>query len=296
VRVLALFGPTGVGKTGVAIAVAERLRKRGEDPVAVSCDALQVYRGLEVLTGAASEEERERLEHRMQGVAHPTEEFSAGRFAELARHEIDELLQAGRRPIVVGGTGLYLRAALADLDLRPPVPSEIREQVERDIARHGPEALHGELEPEVAAGTHPNDRKRIARALELQRAGLRPPPPGGGELWTAKLRHPTLLVGLVVDREELGERIDTRVDRMVEAGAADEVRHAVELGASRTARAAIGFEELLDGDVDAMKRAQLAYSRRQLTWMRKMRDVRMIDRTGRSDAEIADEVVALLDA
>jgi tRNA dimethylallyltransferase len=100
----------------------------------------------------------------------------------------------------------------------------------------------------------------------------------------------------VVDREELAERIDTRVDRMVEAGAADEVRHAVELGASRTARAAIGFEELLDGDVDAMKRAQLAYSRRQLTWMRKMRDVRMIDRTGRSDAEIADEVVALLDA
>jgi tRNA dimethylallyltransferase len=296
VRVLALFGPTGVGKTDVAIAVADRLRERGEDPVAVSCDALQVYRGPEVLTGAASAEERERLEHRMQGVAHPTEEFSAGRFAELARQEIDGLLAEGRRPIVVGGTGLYLRAALADIDLRPPVPPEVRETVEREIAKHGPEALHDELEPEVAASTHPNDRKRIARALELQRAGLKPPPPGGGELWTAKLRQPTLLIGLTVDREELAERIERRVDRMVEAGAAEEVERASALGASRTARAAIGFQELLEGDVDAMKRAQLAYARRQLTWMRKMRDVRMIDRTGRDDGEVAADVVALLDA
>jgi tRNA dimethylallyltransferase len=232
----------------------------------------------------------------MQGVAHPTEEFSAGRFAELARQEIDGLLADGRRPIVVGGTGLYLRAALADIDLRPPVPPEVREQVERDVERHGPEALHGELEPEVAASTHPNDRKRIARALELQRAGLKPPPPGGGELWTAKLRQPTLLIGLTVDRDELAERIERRVDRMVEAGAADEVERASALGVSRTARAAIGFQELLDGDVDAMKRAQLAYARRQLTWMRKMRDVRMIDRTGRGDGEVADEVVSLLDA
>ena len=295
-RVLALFGPTGVGKTDVAVAVADRLHERGEDPVAVSCDALQVYRGLEVLTGAASEEERDLLEHRMQGVAHPTEEFSAGRFAEMARHEIDELLAEGRRPIVVGGTGLYLRAARADLDLRPPVPPEIREQVEREIAAHGPEALHAVLEPEVAASIHPNDRKRIARALELQRAGLQPPPPGGGELWTARLRHPTLLVGLTVDRDELAERIDRRVDAMVAAGAEDEVRRAMAAGISRTARAAIGFEELLAGDVDAMKRAQLAYSRRQLTWMRKMKDVRLIDRTGRDDADVAAEVVATLDA
>src|SRR3954469_11821562 len=114
-KVLAIFGPTAVGKTDVAIAVAEILRERGEDPVAVNCDSIQVYRGLEVLSGAASAEEQARLEHRLLGVAGVEEEFSAGRFAGLAHAEIDRLLQEGRRPILVGGTGLYLRAALANL-------------------------------------------------------------------------------------------------------------------------------------------------------------------------------------
>src|SRR5918996_5025346 len=124
-RVLALFGPTAVGKTGVAIEVAQRLRERGEDPVAVNCDSIQVYRGLETLSGAATEQERARLEHRLLSFVDPSEEFSAGRYAERAHAEIDRLLADGRRPIVVGGAGLYLRAALADLDLRPPVPQEI---------------------------------------------------------------------------------------------------------------------------------------------------------------------------
>jgi tRNA dimethylallyltransferase len=284
-----------VGKTGVAIAVAERLRAFGEDPVAVSCDALQVYRGLETLTGAATEAERTRLEHRLIGIVDVGEEFSAGRFAALARDEIDSLLAAGRRPIVVGGTGLYMRAALSDMELRPPVRVELRGQVEREIGERGPEALHAELEPELAADVDPNDRKRIARLTELQRAGFEPPPPGGGELWTAKLRHPTLLVGLVVDRDGLGNRIDARVDEMVAGGAVDEVRSADAAPASRTARAALGFQELVAGDIDAMKRAHRAYARRQLTWMRKMPGVVLIDRTGQSDEDVAAEVAAALD-
>jgi tRNA dimethylallyltransferase len=295
VKLLALFGPTGVGKTGVAIAVAERLRERGEDPTAVSCDALQVYRGLGVLTGAATAEERRRLQHRLVGIVGVDEEFSAGRFAELARSEIDALLASGRRPIVVGGTGLYMRAALSDMELRPPVRAEIREQVEREIAERGPAALHAELDPELAADVHPNDRKRIARLTELERAGLEPPTAGPGELWTAQLRHPTLLVGLVMDRDELARRIDERVDAMVAAGAADEAGRADAAGASRTARAAIGFEELLTGDVEAMKRDQRAYARRQLTWLRKMEGLTLVDRSGRTDGEVAAEIVAALD-
>jgi tRNA dimethylallyltransferase len=138
---IAVFGPTGVGKTAVAIALAERLRAHGEDPVAVSADALQVYRGLEILTGAASPDERERLEHRLVGILDLNSSFSAGEYARRAHAEIDALLEEGRRPIVVGGTGLYLRAALADLELRPPVPAAVRERRVAELAASGPEAL-----------------------------------------------------------------------------------------------------------------------------------------------------------
>src|SRR3954454_3095321 len=143
--VLALFGPTGVGKTAVAIAVGDRLRAQGERPVAVSADALQLYAGLEVLTGAASAAERSRLEHRLLSFLPIDARCSAGEFAQLAHAEIDGLLAQGATPIVVGGTGLYLRAALADLDLRPPAPAPVRAQLEAEVAARGAPALHAEL-------------------------------------------------------------------------------------------------------------------------------------------------------
>jgi len=294
VNVVAIFGPTATGKTAVAIALAERLRARGEDPVAVSCDALQVYRGLEALTGAPTTAERARLDHRLVAIAGVDEEFSAGRFAALARAEVDSLLAGRRRPLVVGGTGLYLRAALSELELRPPVAAEIRAAVEAEVATVGPEALHRRLDPAAAAGVHPRDRKRVARALELQRAGLEPPPADGGELWTARLRHPTLLIGLVCARDELAARIDDRVEAMVKAGAADEARRAEASGASRTARAALGFEELLRGDIESVKREHRRYARRQLTWLRKLDDGHLVDRAGRDDDAIAAEIDARL--
>ena len=125
---IALFGPTGVGKTEVAIALADRLRELGERPVAISADALQVYDGLQTLTGAATASERARLEHRLIGVVPVQETFSAGRFADLAHAEIDQALRDHMRPIVVGGTGLYLRAALTTLSLSPPPDQRLRER------------------------------------------------------------------------------------------------------------------------------------------------------------------------
>ncbi len=300
-RVLALFGPTAVGKTGVALAVADRLRGRGEDPVAVNCDSIQVYRGLETLSGAASADERSSLEHRLLSFVDSGEEYSAGRYAEAAHREIDALIAEGRRPIVVGGTGLYLRAALADLDLRPPVPGEIREEVEAEIAERGPEALHAELDPDLARSVDPSDRKRIARFTELARAGIEAAPEAE-RLWTAELRHPTVLVGLTMERERLAERIGRRVDEMIAAGAAEEARAALEAGPSRTARAALGFEQLvadIDGApsaeaIESMKSAHRAYARRQLTWMRKMDGVELIDRTDRDDGDVAAEIIERL--
>ena len=291
-----MFGPTGVGKTEVAIALAQALRTRGERPVAVSADALQVYAGLETLTGAAGPRDRAQLEHRLISFLPVDASFSVGQYAELAHAEIDALLASGGRPIVVGGTGLYLRAALTELSLRPSPPEGLRERWIAELERRGPAALHGLLRdraPWAAEEIEPTDRQRIVRALELLDAGELEPPAGESELWTADVRHPTLLVGLVTQREFLYARIDERVERMVASGAAEEVRRAYAAGASATARKALGFEELLSGDVEAMKRRTRNYARRQLTWMRKLANVTVIDRTGRTASDVAAEVMGI---
>jgi tRNA dimethylallyltransferase len=241
VSVVAIFGPTGVGKTGVAIELAEKLRKRGEDPVAISCDALQVYEGLSVLTGVATAAEQEKLEHRLVGFVPITDTFNVGNYMPLAHAEIDAALAAGRQPIVVGGTGLYLRAALAELSL-------------------------------VKA----------------------PPEAENSELWSPETRHPTTIFGLDMDREKLYERIDARTEAIVTRGARDEVVRAEEAGPSRTARKALGFDEVLDGDVELMQKRSRNYARRQLTWMRKIPNLHWIDRTGRSDTTVSTEIASQL--
>jgi tRNA dimethylallyltransferase len=292
-QVIALCGPTGVGKTAVAVALARRLRAEGGDPVAVSADALQVYRGLELLTGVASPAERAQLEHRLISFLPLDASFSAGQYAQLAHAEIDELVAQGRRPIVVGGTGLYLRAALTELDLRPPPPEGLRERLMAELERLGPPALHARLAeraPWAAAGIDPNDRQRIVRALELLDLGELEPPEGPSQLWTDEMRRPTLLVGLVMDRDALYERIDARVEAMLAAGVRDEVRRAHAAGASGTARKALGFEELLGGDLDSMKRRTRNYARRQLTWMRKLASVQLLDLGGRTPEDAAEEI------
>jgi tRNA dimethylallyltransferase len=241
VHVVGIFGPTGVGKTGVAVTLAEELRAMGEDPVAISCDALQVYEGLSVLTGVASEEQQARLEHRLVGFVPVSQPFSVGDYMRLAHAEIDAALTAGRRPIVVGGTGLYLRAAVAELSL-----------------------------------------------VKV------PPGAEDSELWSPQTRLPTTIFGLDMDRAQLYERIDARTEAIVAGGAEEEVRRAEAVGPSRTARKALGFDELLSGDVERMKKRSRNYARRQLTWMRKIPNLRAIDRTSRTDAEAAAEITAKL--
>lgn len=241
-RVVAIFGPTGVGKTGVAIELAELLREKGEDPVAISCDALQVYEGLSVLTGVATAEEQARLEHRLIGFVPVTERFNVGDYMPLAHEEIDAALAAGRRPIVVGGTGLYLRAALAELSL-------------------------------VKA----------------------PPESKDSELWSPKTRHPTAIFGLDMDRERLYERIDARTEAIFAGGAREEVQRAEALGPSRTARVALGFDEVLSGDLAEMQKRSRNYARRQLTWMRKIPNLRWVDRTKLDDLASSLEILRQLE-
>lgn len=237
--VIALFGPTGIGKTAVAVALARDLRARGEQPVAISADAMQVYRGMEILTGVASQGEQRELEHRLVSFLPIDAGFSAGQYAQLAHAEIDSALAEGRRPIIVGGTGLYLRAALAELDFKPS------------------------------------------------------PPDGPSQLWSQDVRHPTLLIGLTMEREALYARIDARVEEIIAGGAREEVLRAHAAGASFTARKALGFEDLLADDVEAMKRHTRNYARRQLTWMRKLAGVHLIDLTDISPQQAAQEILAM---
>lgn len=292
-RVIAIFGPTGIGKTAVAVALAARLRAAGEDPVAISADALQVYDGLELLTGVASAAEQARLEHRLVSFLPVDATFSVGQYAALAHAEIDGALAGGRRPIVVGGTGLYLRAALTELALKPPPLEGVREKWSRELEARGAAALHAELArraPWAAEGIDPNDRQRVVRALELLDAGELEPPEGPSQLWTDEVRHPTLLAGLTMERAALYARIDARVEEMIAAGAREQVLRAHAAGASETARKALGFDELLTGDVAAMQRRTRNYARRQLTWMRKLASVQTIDVTGRSAEDVAGQI------
>jgi tRNA dimethylallyltransferase len=294
-RIIALFGPTGVGKTAVAVALAELLRERGEDPVAVAADALQVYEGLELLTGVASPREQALLEHRMISFMPLEATFSVGQYAKLAHEQIDALLAARRRPIVVGGTGLYLRAALADLDLRPAPAEGVRERLTAQLQEQGPAALHAELAeraPWAARQIDPSNARRIVRALETLETGELEPREQPSQLWSSELRRPTLLAGLTMEREALYRQIDERTEQILAAGAREEVLRAHAAGVSETARKALGFEQLLADDVESMKRRTRNYARRQLAWMRKLAGVMQIDVTGRRPAEVAREILA----
>ena len=277
----------------MAVALAERLNG---DAVAISADALQVYEGMPILTGAAREAERAQLEHRLIGFVPINHTFSVGEFMPLAHKEIDDAIGAGRTPIVVGGTGLYLRAALSELALKPPPPAGLRKRLEEEADRIGFEAMHARLAqraPQAAEKVPSADRSRVIRLLELLEMGAlgEEEPQVESQLWTEDTRHPTLLIGLAMDRAELYERIDRRVDTMVGEGALEEVRAAHDAGASVTARKALGFQELLVGDIEAMKTKSRQYARRQLTWMRKLPNVRLIDVTGRSPGAVADEIL-----
>lgn len=293
--VLAIFGPTAVGKTAVALAVAERLRAAGADPVAIGADALQVYRGMSLLTAQPSAAERRALEHRLVGFLDPAIEWSVAEHSALAHAEIDAALAAGRTPIVVGGTGLYLRGAIAELSLAPPPPPGVREALlARAAEPGGTAALHAALahaDPASAAMIVESDTTRVVRAHELLATGRSfAAHAGADQLWTAETRHPTVLVGLTMERAALRERASERMHAMVGAGVLQEVAGLRTRQLGKTAAAAVGLHELAAGDIDKaiVRTRQLA--KRQQTWMRRLPVDLLIDVTGRAAADVAAEI------
>ncbi len=283
--VLAVFGPTGSGKTAVAEELADRIG--GE---LISADAMQVYRGLPVLTNQSERPTR------LVGIWDLGHEASVAEYQDLAHAAIDEALDAGRVPVVVGGTGLYLRAALAGLQLPPPPPGGVRERLERLYERLGPETAHAvlaERDPAAADRVHPNDRRRIVRALELVESGASLAP-AEDRLWTAGYRRPTLVFGLDLPRDVLVRRIEKRTQRMFERGVEREIAAALERPISATARTIHGLRDIAelprDEAIETYNRRVRRYAAYQRKWMRRIPGIVIID-ANRPANEVADDIL-----
>jgi tRNA dimethylallyltransferase len=286
-RVIAVFGPTASGKSDVAEAIADRI------PASlISADAMQVYRSLPILTNQSGRETE------LVGIWELDHEASVGEYAELAHGTVDAALARGQTPIVVGGTGLYLRAALVELDLPPAPDPGVRERWEAEYDRLGAEEAHAllaELDPEAAARVHANDRRRIVRALELAEAG-ESLVPRAGRLWSEHTRHPTLIAGLEVPKEALEERIEARTRRMFESGVEAEVRRALERPVSSTARTIHGLQDIAelprDEAIATLIRRTSRYAAYQRKWMRRIPGLVSV-RADRPAGEVADEILEM---
>jgi tRNA dimethylallyltransferase len=280
---LALFGPTASGKTAVAGILRERL-----GATVISADSAALYEALPVITAAPP------YPAQLVGVVPLADDVSVGSYQRLAHVAVDD----AEVPLVVGGTGLYFRAALSALELPPPPAPGRREHWQHEVDRLGPEAAHALLadgDPAAAVRVHPNDRKRLVRALELAEAGSSLVPVTD-RLWTEDVRLPTLIVALDVRADELDRRIDERARAMAEAGAAAEAQAAWAEPLSATARKVLGLEQfatLPEAEaIEAVAQATRRLARYQRKWLRRMPGVTILD-GNRTAEELADEIVAL---
>lgn len=286
IKTLLIAGPTAVGKSTFALHVAREF-----DGEIISCDSMQIYRGMDIGTAKPTKEELAICPHHLIDIADPAERFSAAKYAKLARKAIKDVAGRGKLPIVCGGTGLYLDGILYEMAYGAgPCDDNIRKILEERAEKEGPLPLHDELknlDPAAAEDIHPNNVKRIIRALErlkLGEDGLRP-------FSSERMPYPDiepLLIGLERPREELYERINERVDIMMDAGLLKEVEALRSEGSSseNIAMQAIGYKELLaylDGEmslsdaVDKIKTGSRHYAKRQFTWFRRYDRMKWLD-------------------
>lgn len=303
-RVVAVVGPTASGKSALAEEVAVRLGS-----AVVSVDAMQVYRGMDVGTAKVPVEAR-RAPLLMVDVCDVSESYSAERFQHVARACVDDLLSTGRMPVLCGGTGLYLDAVIDEMDFPAGADGDARRQaLERHAREVGPEALHAELaalDPESAVAIHPNNVRRVIRALELHDQGLSYARQREG-LRSRKAHYDARIWGIELPRDVLYERIDRRVEAMFAGGLVDEVRslEARGLSASHTASQAIGYREVADAlggrmtlaEAEAATKARTRhYAKRQLSWLRRDGRVRWLDGRALGTFGMADAIVGELGA
>ena len=286
-KILVVSGPTASGKTALAVELA--LAHNGE---VVSADSMQIYRRMDIGTAKPTRAEMRGVPHHMLDVADPEEDFSVARYVELAARCVDDILARGKLPIVAGGTGLYIDSLLSGRTFARFDPdSPLRRELEEELARRGGAALLEELarvDPDTAARLHPNDGKRIVRALEVYRSTGTTLTEHNAMTRSLPPRYDALTLTLAFQRrEDMWDRIDRRVDRMMADGLAEEVRALLDSGVPDrcTAMQAIGYKEMaaaLRGDGDTARAAEeiklrsRQYAKRQLTWFRRNPDARWL--------------------
>ncbi len=300
--ILCIVGPTAVGKTAVGVRLAEAYH--GE---IISCDSMQVYTGISIASNKPSPEEL-RVPHHLIDCVSLTEEFDAAQYQRSATLAVDDVMARGRFPIVVGGTGMYLKALLDGIFEGVEADESIRKDLLAEAEADGTDALHAKLravDASAAAKIHPNDLRRIVRALEVYRVSGRPISQLQQNTQGVSARYKIFMVGLTMEREELYRRIDDRVEQMIRLGLLEEVRALNGVPLSRTAQTVIGIQEMraylnggcsLEEAKDAMKKNTRRFAKRQLTWFRAEKRLRWIDAGKHVTIQsVADHVVQLID-
>jgi tRNA dimethylallyltransferase len=303
-RVVAIYGPTASGKSATAVALAHLIG--GE---VVSADSMQVYAGLERITNQPTPAEQQGVPHHLLGHVDPHDAYDVVQFAADAHAAIDAILARGATPIVAGGSGLYLRAALAELDFPPQVADEVRERIRQQVEELGPDATHQHLatiDPEAAARIAPADTRRLVRALELAELGESLAPAETDALWTDAVRHPTRLFGLQIERTLVHERINARTPRLLDDGGILEIQRllADPRPLSHTADRAHGLDDVRALSTGEITRAECEqrlsartrqYAKRQDTWLRRLQQAELVD-ANRPAETVATEIAERLRA
>ena len=301
-KIVIVLGPTAVGKTELALAVAQRVNAE-----IVNADSQQVYRYLDIGTGKPSKPERERVRHHLIDVVNPDEDFNAARYRQLAAASIDEIHKRGAKVLVSGGTGLYLKALTGGLFSGPSQDTELRANLEREIAQIGLAALYDRLiaiDPGANTKIHPNDRQRIIRALEVYQSTGRPLSEWQNEHRFQEEAFQVLKIGLARARDELYDLISRRSESMIRAGLLDEVRGLMERGYELDLKPlrSVGYRqmgEVIEGikglpeAMAEMKQETRRLAKRQLTWFRSDPEIRWFH-PEKQEREIGESVQAFL--
>ncbi len=277
-KIIALAGPTAVGKTKFAIKLADEF-----DGEIVSCDSMQLYKYMDIGSAKPTPEEMEQARHHLVDMIDPREEFSVAEYQRLAKQAISDIFSRGKLPVISGGTGLYLNSLLYDMDFSAaPQDQAYRQELAGIAEKQGDDVLHSmlaEQDPQAAAAIHPNNRKKVIRALERLREGEGRVRPFSGIKNETK-DYDVLLIGLTRERAELYDRINRRVDILVEQGLFDEVEKLRDMGltAENISMKGIGYKEILDffsgkytrdEAIDTIKKNTRHYAKKQLTWFRR---------------------------